>query len=84
MIEKLLSMMHDPDYRVRLMMARKIGFLFQMWDGHNELFHDIRFILFQLHILLRCICFNYLDYGLIFLSFRLVQFQFWSGLGEIL
>ncbi|KAF3329020.1 serine/threonine-protein kinase ATM [Carex littledalei] len=41
MIERLLAMLHDPDYRVRLIMARKIGFLFQMWDGHNELFHDI-------------------------------------------
>ncbi|KAJ3700717.1 hypothetical protein LUZ61_004422 [Rhynchospora tenuis] len=41
MIEWLLAMLHDPDYRVRLMMARKIGFLFQTWDGHKELFHDI-------------------------------------------
>ncbi|XP_078174265.1 serine/Threonine-kinase ATM-like protein isoform X2 [Carex rostrata] len=41
MIERLLAMLHDPDYRVRLIMARKVGFLFQTWDGHNELFHDI-------------------------------------------
>ncbi|KAJ1684822.1 hypothetical protein LUZ63_016212 [Rhynchospora breviuscula] len=41
MIEWLLAMLHDPDYRVRLMTARKIGFLFQTWDGHKELFHDI-------------------------------------------
>ncbi|KAB2013879.1 hypothetical protein ES319_D09G187000v1 [Gossypium barbadense] len=41
MIEKLLSMLHDPDYRVRFILSRRIGVLFQTWDGHGELFHDI-------------------------------------------
>ncbi|KAI4336143.1 hypothetical protein L6164_014710 [Bauhinia variegata] len=41
MIERLLLMLQDVDYRVRLFMARKIGVLFQTWDGHEELFHDI-------------------------------------------
>ncbi|WOL02921.1 serine/threonine-protein kinase ATM [Canna indica] len=41
MIERLLVMLQDPDYRVRLFLARKIGLLFQTWDGHNELFLDI-------------------------------------------
>ncbi|KAK8518220.1 hypothetical protein V6N13_027695 [Hibiscus sabdariffa] len=41
MIEKLLSMLHDPDYRVRFFLSRHIGVLFQTWDGHGELFHDI-------------------------------------------
>ncbi|KAJ3694312.1 hypothetical protein LUZ60_009792 [Juncus effusus] len=41
MIEPLLAMLHDHDYRVRLILARKISLLFQTWDGHNELFHDI-------------------------------------------
>lgn len=41
LIERLLSMLQDPDYRVRLFLARRIGVLFQTWDGHGELFHDI-------------------------------------------
>ncbi|XP_059644264.1 serine/threonine-protein kinase ATM [Cornus florida] len=41
MIEKLLMMLRDPDYRVRLSLARWIGVLFQTWDGHDELFQDI-------------------------------------------
>nr|XP_029123739.1 serine/threonine-protein kinase ATM isoform X3 [Elaeis guineensis] len=41
MIEKLLAMLQDTDYRVRLFLARKVGVLFLTWDGHNELFHDI-------------------------------------------
>ncbi|PPS01510.1 hypothetical protein GOBAR_AA19162 [Gossypium barbadense] len=41
MIEKLLSMLHDPDYRVRFILSRRIGVLFQTWDGHGELFRDI-------------------------------------------
>lgn len=41
MIEKLLALLQDTDYRVRLFLARKVGVLFQTWDGHNELFHDI-------------------------------------------
>ncbi|KAK1384234.1 hypothetical protein POM88_021969 [Heracleum sosnowskyi] len=39
--EKLLVMLQDPDYRVRLNLARRIGVLFQTWDGHDELFRDI-------------------------------------------
>lgn len=34
-------MLRDPDYRVRLTLARQIGVLFQTWDGHDELFYDI-------------------------------------------
>ncbi|GLT47213.1 hypothetical protein SLA2020_209240 [Shorea laevis] len=41
MIEKLLLMLHDPDYRVRVFLGRQIGVLFQTWDGHMELFQDI-------------------------------------------
>ncbi|KAJ7956242.1 Serine/threonine-protein kinase ATM [Quillaja saponaria] len=41
MIERLLLMLQDPDYRVRLFLARRIGVLFQTWDGHEELFQDI-------------------------------------------
>ncbi|XP_044477149.1 serine/threonine-protein kinase ATM isoform X3 [Mangifera indica] len=41
MIERLLLMLQDPDYRVRLFLGRRIGVLFQTWDGHEELFQDI-------------------------------------------
>ncbi|KAK3035324.1 hypothetical protein RJ639_034032, partial [Escallonia herrerae] len=41
MIEKLLMMLRDPEYRVRFSLARRIGVLFQTWDGHDELFQDI-------------------------------------------
>ncbi|XP_057952318.1 serine/threonine-protein kinase ATM [Malania oleifera] len=41
MIERLLMLLRDPDYRVRFFLARRIGVLFQTWDGHNELFQDI-------------------------------------------
>ncbi|KAM4115239.1 hypothetical protein ACJW30_04G133500 [Castanea mollissima] len=41
MIEGLLMLLRDPDYRVRFFLARRIGVLFQTWDGHKELFQDI-------------------------------------------
>ncbi|XP_051142572.1 serine/threonine-protein kinase ATM isoform X2 [Andrographis paniculata] len=41
MIEKLFILLRDPDYRVRFCLARRIGVLFQTWDGHFELFQDI-------------------------------------------
>ncbi|XP_058091812.1 serine/threonine-protein kinase ATM isoform X2 [Magnolia sinica] len=41
MIERLLAMLQDTDYRVRLFLARRVGVLFQTWDGHDELFQDI-------------------------------------------
>ncbi|XP_011028561.1 PREDICTED: serine/threonine-protein kinase ATM [Populus euphratica] len=41
MIERLFLMLKDPDYRVRLSLARRIGVLFQTWDGHDELSLDI-------------------------------------------
>ncbi|KAF5201731.1 Serine/threonine-protein kinase ATM, partial [Thalictrum thalictroides] len=41
MIDKLLRMLQDSDYRVRLFLARRIGVLFQKWEGHDELFQDI-------------------------------------------
>ncbi|KAL4582614.1 hypothetical protein LXL04_007171 [Taraxacum kok-saghyz] len=41
MIEKLLLMLRDPDFRVIFSLARRIGVLFQTWDGHDELFQDI-------------------------------------------
>ncbi|KAK7317181.1 hypothetical protein RJT34_01188 [Clitoria ternatea] len=41
MIEQLLLLLKDLDYRVRLFLARRIGVLFQTWDGHEELFQDI-------------------------------------------
>ncbi|OIV96965.1 hypothetical protein TanjilG_00547 [Lupinus angustifolius] len=41
MIERLLLMLKDTDYRVRLFLARRISVLFQTWDGHDELFQDI-------------------------------------------
>ncbi|PIN15510.1 Non-specific serine/threonine protein kinase [Handroanthus impetiginosus] len=41
MIEKLFILLRDPDYRVRFCLARRIGILFQTWDGHFELFQDV-------------------------------------------
>ncbi|KAF8094951.1 hypothetical protein N665_0348s0034 [Sinapis alba] len=41
MIERLLLMLNDSDYRVRFVLARQIGLLFQTWDGHEALFQDI-------------------------------------------
>ncbi|KAF9625359.1 hypothetical protein IFM89_022141 [Coptis chinensis] len=41
MIEQLLRMLQDTDYRVRLFLAKRIGVLFLIWDGHDELFVDI-------------------------------------------
>ncbi|KAH6798041.1 Serine/Threonine-kinase ATM-like protein [Perilla frutescens var. hirtella] len=41
MIEKLFMLLRDPDYRVRIFLARRIGVLFQTWDGHFELFQDV-------------------------------------------
>ncbi|KAF8657076.1 hypothetical protein HU200_060414 [Digitaria exilis] len=38
----LLDMLHDTDYRVRLYLAREIVVLFQTWEGHIELFYDVR------------------------------------------
>ncbi|XP_075505011.1 serine/threonine-protein kinase ATM isoform X4 [Primulina tabacum] len=40
-IDKLFMLLRDPDYRVRLCLARRIGVLFQTWDGHSELFQDV-------------------------------------------
>ncbi|XP_045816356.1 serine/threonine-protein kinase ATM isoform X4 [Trifolium pratense] len=40
-IDRLLLMLNDMDYRVRLSFARRIGVLFQTWDGHDELFQDL-------------------------------------------
>lgn len=48
MIERLLSMLNDMDYRVRLSLARRIGVLFQTWDGHEELFQDIWLVAYQM------------------------------------
>ncbi|CAA0826719.1 ataxia-telangiectasia mutated, partial [Striga hermonthica] len=41
MIDKLLMLLRDPDYRVRFCVARRIGVLFETWDGHLELFQDV-------------------------------------------
>ncbi|KAJ8427338.1 hypothetical protein Cgig2_030603 [Carnegiea gigantea] len=41
MIQRLLTLLRDPDYRVRFSLARRIGILFLTWDGHDELFQDI-------------------------------------------
>ncbi|KAJ8771786.1 hypothetical protein K2173_026963 [Erythroxylum novogranatense] len=41
MIERLFLLLRDPDYRVRFLLAWRIGVLFQTWDGHEELFQDI-------------------------------------------
>ncbi|CAJ2627647.1 unnamed protein product [Trifolium pratense] len=40
-IDRLLLMLNDMDYRVHLSFARRIGVLFQTWDGHEELFQDL-------------------------------------------
>lgn len=50
MVEKLLVMLQDPDYRVRLNLARRIGVLFLTWDGHDELFRDIWLDVFDLYL----------------------------------
>ena len=44
MIERLLMMLQDMDFWVRLFLARRIGVLFQTWTGHEELFLDIWFV----------------------------------------
>ncbi|KAM6570000.1 hypothetical protein CsatB_017985 [Cannabis sativa] len=41
MVERLLMMLRDTDYRVRFSVAGRIGVLFQTWEGHEELFQDI-------------------------------------------
>lgn len=41
MIAKLLMLVRDPDYRVRFFLARRIGVLFETWDGHVDLFQDV-------------------------------------------
>ena len=48
MIERLLLMLRDIDYRVRFSVARRIGVLFQTWDGHEELFQDVWLVLPEL------------------------------------
>ncbi|KAG7021451.1 Serine/threonine-protein kinase ATM [Cucurbita argyrosperma subsp. argyrosperma] len=45
MIERLFVMLRDPEYRVRYSLAKRIGVLFQTWDGHEELFQDIWFFI---------------------------------------
>ncbi|TVU22297.1 hypothetical protein EJB05_31982 [Eragrostis curvula] len=41
LIGSLFDMLHDTDYRVRFYLTREIVVLFQTWEGHNELFHDV-------------------------------------------
>ncbi|XP_021718930.1 serine/threonine-protein kinase ATM-like isoform X2 [Chenopodium quinoa] len=41
MIQRLFILLKDPDYRVRFILARRIGILFLTWDGHDVLFQDI-------------------------------------------
>ncbi|VFQ85890.1 unnamed protein product [Cuscuta campestris] len=41
LIEKLLVMLRDNDYRVRCFLAKRVGILFQTWDGHLDLFQDM-------------------------------------------
>ena len=69
MIERLLLMLRDIDYRVRFSVARRIGVLFQTWDGHEELFQDVWLVLpelMQLLILLTDVCFYYYIYPHLF------------------
>lgn len=66
MIERLLLLLKDSDYRVRFSLARQIGVLFQTWDGHEELFQDIWWVI--LHYLVLVVILN--TYWL-FLSFAL-------------
>lgn len=40
-------LLRDPDYRVRFFLARRLGVLFQTWDGHEELFQDIWYVLLK-------------------------------------
>ncbi|MED6180994.1 hypothetical protein PIB30_015217 [Stylosanthes scabra] len=49
MIEQLLLMLKDTDFRVRLVLSRRIGVLFQTWDGHGELFEDIWWVSLQMN-----------------------------------
>lgn len=39
--EKLLSFMHDVEYRVRRLMCMRTNVFFQTWDGHHGLFRDV-------------------------------------------
>ncbi|KAK1280443.1 Serine/threonine-protein kinase ATM [Acorus gramineus] len=43
MIERLLGMLQDTDFRVRFFLAKRIGILFQTWDGHDQLLQDISY-----------------------------------------
>lgn len=39
--EKLLSYMHDLEYRVRRLLSMRAKVFFQTWDGHHGLFRDV-------------------------------------------
>lgn len=58
MIQRLLILLKDPDYRVRFILARRIGILFLTWDGHDVLFHDIWWVdfLHMIWLLLFFVC----------------------------
>lgn len=42
--EKLLSFMHDVEYRVRRLMCMRTNVFFQTWDGHHGLFRDVWYV----------------------------------------
>lgn len=44
MIDNLFVLLRDPDYRVRFFLARRIGVLFEEWDGHFDLFQDVWYV----------------------------------------
>ncbi|KAL3675793.1 hypothetical protein R1sor_025741 [Riccia sorocarpa] len=41
LIDKFLVLLHDPEYKVRLNLSRRVSVLFETWDGHDELLSDI-------------------------------------------
>lgn len=52
-------MLRDSDYRVRSFVARRIGVLFQTWEGHEEMFQDIWCVSHQYVIFIyacSCLC----------------------------
>lgn len=41
LIEKLLILIKDPEYRVRRLLSRRIKVFFKTWNGHLGLLQDV-------------------------------------------
>jgi hypothetical protein len=40
-MDKLLVLLHDPEYRVRQLLAKRVKALFETWDGHHGMLQDV-------------------------------------------